>query len=110
MMILPRVSAPRRSRAPIIQEQGIPVIFDATHSAQLPGGKGKEAGGQPRYIPAVACAAVAAGCDGLFMEVHDRPERALSDSATQWPLEDFAKLLVQLLEFRKTYIGSITDD
>ena len=88
----------------IIKEQGIPVIFDATHSAQLPGERGKETGGQREYIPTVARAAVAAGCDGIFIEVHDRPGQARSDAATQWPLDRFEELLATLLAFRKTYL------
>ena len=89
---------------PIIQELGAPVIFDATHSAQLPGGQGDRSGGLCQYIPAVARAAVAAGCDGLFLEVHDQPDKALSDSATQWPLEHFESLMADLQAFRKTYV------
>jgi 2-dehydro-3-deoxyphosphooctonate aldolase (KDO 8-P synthase) len=89
---------------PIIQELDIPVIFDATHSAQLPGGLGSQTGGQRQYIPAVARAAVAAGCDGLFMEVHDQPEKALSDTATQWPFDKFETLILDLLAIRKTYL------
>ncbi len=88
----------------IIKEQGIPVIFDATHSAQLPGERGQETGGLRKYIPTVARAAVAAGCDGIFIEVHDRPEQARSDAATQWPLDRFEELMVSLLAFRKTYL------
>jgi len=89
---------------PIMQESGAPVIFDATHSAQLPGGQGSQTGGLRQYIPAVARAAVAAGCDGLFLEVHDQPDQALSDSATQWPLDRFESLMTELLAFRKTYL------
>ncbi len=89
---------------PIMQELGAPVIFDATHSAQLPGGQGDRTGGLRQYIPATARAAVAAGCDGLFLEVHDQPDKALSDSATQWPLEHFESLMAELLAFRKTYL------
>ncbi len=88
----------------IIKEQGIPVIFDATHSAQLPGERGQETGGQREYIPTVARAAVAAGCDGIFIEVHDRPGQARSDAATQWPLDRFDELMGSLLAFRKTYL------
>ncbi|MCH7940283.1 MAG: 3-deoxy-8-phosphooctulonate synthase, partial [Candidatus Marinimicrobia bacterium] len=64
----------------------------------------KETGGQREYIPTVARAAVAAGCDGIFIEVHDRPEQARSDAATQWPLDRFEELMVSLLAFRKTYL------
>lgn len=90
---------------PIMQEAGAPVIFDATHSAQLPGAEGTGTGGLRETIPAVARAAVAAGCDGLFIEVHDNPEAALSDAATQWPLDKFKALLETLLDFRQTYLA-----
>jgi 2-dehydro-3-deoxyphosphooctonate aldolase (KDO 8-P synthase) len=81
---------------PMMQELDVPVIFDATHSAQLPGGRGSETGGMRSYIPHVARAAVAAGADGIFMEVHHDPDRALSDSATQWPLDKAYKLIADL--------------
>ncbi len=95
---------------PIMQELGAPVIFDATHSAQLPGGQGDRTGGLRQYVPAVARAAVAAGCDGLFLEVHDQPDQALSDSATQWPFEHFENLMAELLAFRKTYLETRQHD
>lgn len=95
---------------PIVQELGAPVIFDATHSAQLPGGQGDLTGGLRQYVPAVARAAVAAGCDGLFLEVHDQPDQALSDSATQWPFEHFENLMAELLAFRKTYLETRRHD
>ena len=62
-----------------MREFGWPVIFDATHSVQIPGGMGNASGGQPQFIPTLARAAVAAGVDGVFVEVHEAPERALSD-------------------------------
>lgn len=89
---------------PIMKELGASVIFDATHSAQLPGGGGDYTDGMRDYIPTVARAAVAAGCDGLFIEVHNKPEEALSDKMTQWPLDKFVPLMNQLLAFRKTYM------
>jgi 2-dehydro-3-deoxyphosphooctonate aldolase (KDO 8-P synthase) len=89
---------------PIMQGQGTEVIFDTTHSAQMPGGGGDHTAGMREYIPVVARAAVAAGCDGIFMEVHDQPERALSDSTTQWPFDRFEELVLELLAYRKTYI------
>jgi 2-dehydro-3-deoxyphosphooctonate aldolase (KDO 8-P synthase) len=89
---------------PIIQAMDVPVIFDATHSAQLPGGKGNQTGGMRQYIPVVARAAVAAGCDGIFIEVHDRPDEALSDAMTQWPLDQFEELMGEILAFRRTYL------
>jgi 2-dehydro-3-deoxyphosphooctonate aldolase (KDO 8-P synthase) len=89
---------------PIIQAMDVPVIFDATHSAQLPGGKGNQTGGMRQYIPVAARAAVAAGCDGIFIEVHDRPDDALSDAMTQWPLDQFEELMGEILAFRRTYL------
>ena len=77
---------------PIMQKTGYPVIFDATHSAQLPGGD-KTTGGNRKIIPTIAKAAVAAGCNGLFMEIHDNPDKAKSDAATQWPLDELESLL-----------------
>jgi len=77
---------------PTMQKTGYPVIFDATHSAQLPGGD-KTTGGNRKIIPTIAKAAVAAGCNGLFMEIHDNPNKAKSDAATQWPLDELESLL-----------------
>ena len=77
---------------PTMQKTGYPVIFDATHSAQLPGGD-KTTGGNRKIIPTIAKAAVAAGCNGLFMEIHDNPDKAKSDAATQWPLDELDSLL-----------------
>ena len=85
---------------PIMQELGYPVIFDATHSAQLPGGKGETTGGMRSMIPTLAKAAVAAGCDGLFMEVHDDVNNAKSDASTQWPLEKLESLLISVKKIR----------
>jgi 2-dehydro-3-deoxyphosphooctonate aldolase (KDO 8-P synthase) len=81
---------------PAMQKMDVPVIFDATHSAQLPGAQGKETGGMREYIPSLAKAAVAAGADGIFMEIHHDPEKALSDSATQWPLDQCFTLISEL--------------
>tara|TARA_Y100001980_G_scaffold44950_1_gene24592 strand:- start:329 stop:1141 length:813 start_codon:yes stop_codon:yes gene_type:complete len=86
---------------PILQKFGYPVIFDATHSAQLPGGDGKTSGGNRELIPTLAKSAVAAGCDGIFMEVHDDVKNAKSDASTQWPLENLDKLLTDLLKIKK---------
>jgi 2-dehydro-3-deoxyphosphooctonate aldolase (KDO 8-P synthase) len=77
---------------------GCPVIFDATHSVQLPGGRGDSSGGQREYIPVLARAAVAAGLSGLFMETHPDPEKALSDGPNAWPLDRMASLLSTLVE------------
>lgn len=81
---------------PIMQTYGYPVVFDATHSAQLPGGQGTETGGLRQYIPALARAAVAAGANAVFMETHDDVEHAKSDAATQWPLQQARPLIEQL--------------
>jgi 2-dehydro-3-deoxyphosphooctonate aldolase (KDO 8-P synthase) len=75
-----------------------PVVFDATHSVQLPGGKGNASGGQREFIPVLARAAVAAGVAGVFMETHPRPEQALSDGPNAWPLARMASLLATLRE------------
>lgn len=83
---------------PILARCGYPVVYDATHSVQLPGGQGTMSGGQREFIPPLARAAVAVGVDGLFMEVHEEPERALSDSATVFPLARLESLLHTLLD------------
>ena len=82
----------------IMRDTGAPVVFDATHSAQLPGGKGTASGGMREVIPVLARAAVAAGVSGLFMETHPDPEKALSDGPNSWPLEKLEALLETLLE------------
>ncbi len=82
----------------IMRETGAPVVFDATHSAQLPGGKGTASGGMREVIPVLARAAVAAGVAGLFMETHPDPEKALSDGPNSWPLGQLEALLETLLE------------
>ncbi len=83
---------------PIIQGQGCPVVFDATHSVQLPGGAGTVSSGERQYIPTLAKAAVAAGANGVFMEVHPDPDRALSDGPNQVPLSRTKELILQLLK------------
>ena len=80
----------------IMREFGWPVVFDATHSVQLPGGQGKVSGGQPQFIGTLARAAVAAGADGVFVEVHEAPERALSDGANALRLDLLAALWQKL--------------
>jgi len=80
----------------VMRETGCPVVFDATHSVQLPGGKGSSSGGQREFVPVLARAAVAAGVSGLFMETHPEPERALSDGPNAWPLGRVAELLETL--------------
>ncbi len=82
---------------PIMRGFGYPVVFDATHSLQLPGGEGKQSGGQPEFIEPLSRAAVAAGVDGLFLEVHDNPPAALSDASNQLPLAQLKALLEKLL-------------
>jgi 2-dehydro-3-deoxyphosphooctonate aldolase (KDO 8-P synthase) len=77
----------------IMRETGCPVIFDATHSVQLPGGQGTVSGGQREFIPVLARAAIAAGIAGLFMETHPDPEKALSDGPNAWPLDQMEDLL-----------------
>jgi len=81
---------------PILREMGCPVVFDATHSVQLPGASGKTSGGNRQFVEPLARAAVAAGVDGVFLEVHENPALALSDSATSWPLERLPGLLARL--------------
>jgi len=82
----------------ILRETGCPVVFDATHSVQLPGGQGTASGGQREFIPVLARAAVASGIAGLFMETHPHPERALSDGPNAWPLGLMEPLLETLIE------------
>ncbi len=80
----------------IMRETGCPVVFDATHSVQLPGGQGASSGGERRFVPVLARAAVAVGVAGLFMETHPDPERALSDGPNAWPLDRMQPLLEAL--------------
>jgi 2-dehydro-3-deoxyphosphooctonate aldolase (KDO 8-P synthase) len=82
----------------IMRDTGCPVVFDATHSVQLPGGQGTSSGGQREFVPVLARAAVAAGVAGLFMETHPQPEKALSDGPNAWPLSRMRALLETLLE------------
>jgi 2-dehydro-3-deoxyphosphooctonate aldolase (KDO 8-P synthase) len=82
----------------VMRETGCPVIFDATHSVQLPGGQGDRSGGQREHVPVLARAAVAAGISGLFMETHPDPDEALSDGPNSWPLASLRELLDTLLE------------
>jgi 2-dehydro-3-deoxyphosphooctonate aldolase (KDO 8-P synthase) len=77
----------------VMRETGCPVVFDATHSVQLPGGRGSASGGQREFVPVLARAAVAAGVAGVFMETHPDPERALSDGPNAWPLDRMSALL-----------------
>ena len=84
-------------RSPIIMRSlGYPAIYDATHSVQLPGGKGDRTGGQAEFIVPLARAAVAVGVDGIFIETHESPERALSDGPNSVPLDDIPLLIDEL--------------
>jgi 2-dehydro-3-deoxyphosphooctonate aldolase (KDO 8-P synthase) len=82
----------------VMRSTGCPVVFDATHSVQLPGGKGDASGGQREFVPVLARAAVAAGIAGLFMETHPEPAKAKSDGPNAWPLDRMAPLLTTLVE------------
>jgi len=82
----------------VMRATGCPVVFDATHSVQLPGGQGQSSGGQREFVPVLARAAVAVGVAGLFMETHPRPDEALSDGPNAWPLPRIERLLATLVE------------
>jgi len=84
----------------LLSELGYPVVFDATHSVQLPGGMGKVSGGESRFVPVLARAAVAAGCDGLFLEVHEDPRCALCDGPNSLALKDLEELLLKVKGIR----------
>lgn len=85
---------------PVMRSLGVPVVFDATHSAQRPGGAGSASGGNRESIPYLARAAVAVGVDAVFMEVHPDPSNAWSDAATQWPLDQAKSLIERLVAIR----------
>ena len=82
----------------VMRDTGCPVVFDATHSVQLPGGQGGTSGGQREFVPVLARAAVAVGVSGIFMETHPDPSKALSDGPNAWPLDKMRALLETLLE------------
>src|SRR5258708_966712 len=86
----------------IMRDTGCPVVFDATHSVQLPGGQGTSSGGQREFVPVLARAAVATGVAGVFMETHPDPEKALSDGPNAWPLQHMQQLLETLVELDRT--------
>jgi len=86
----------------VMRDTGCPVVFDATHSVQLPGGQGDASGGQREFVPALARAAVATGISGLFMETHPDPAKALSDGPNAWPLHLMRGLLETLVELDRT--------
>jgi len=81
----------------VMRDTGCPVVFDATHSVQLPGGQGNTSGGERKFVPVLARAAVASGIAGIFMETHPNPEKALSDGPNAWPLQHM-KILLQMLK------------
>ena len=95
---------------PVMRSLRCPVIFDATHSVQLPGGAGASSGGQREFIPPLARAAVAAGLDGIFMEVHPRPEKALCDGPNSMPLDRVEALLKTLLKIHAVVSAGISTD
>jgi 2-dehydro-3-deoxyphosphooctonate aldolase (KDO 8-P synthase) len=80
-----------------MRDTGCPVVFDATHSVQLPGGAGGKSGGQREFVPVLSRAAMAVGISGIFMETHPRPEEALSDGPNAWPLGKMRALLETLM-------------
>ena len=86
----------------IMRETGCPVVFDATHSVQLPGGQGTRSGGQREHVPVLARAAVAAGISGIFMETHPDPDKAMSDGPNAWPLDRMEPLLSTLVAIDRT--------
>ncbi len=83
---------------PVMRSLGCPVVMDATHSVQLPGGQGTSSGGQREFVPTLARAAIAAGADGVFLETHPEPDKALCDGPNSWPLDDLERLLAGLLK------------
>ena len=82
----------------ILRDTGCPVVFDATHSVQLPGAQGSQSGGQREFVPALARAAVAVGVSGVFMETHPQPDKALSDGPNSLPLHEVKQLLETLAD------------
>ena len=95
------------NRGAMLHDLGIPVIFDVTHSLQLPGAGDGVTGGDRRFAEPLALAAVAAGADGLFMEVHPDPANALSDAATQLPVDRAEALAVSVLEVRRAVMAGV---
>jgi 2-dehydro-3-deoxyphosphooctonate aldolase (KDO 8-P synthase) len=94
----------------VMRESNCPVVFDATHSVQLPGGQGTSSGGQREFVPVLARAAVAVGVAGLFMETHPVPEKALSDGPNAWPLPRMESLLTTLVEIDRLVKGRGFDE
>lgn len=95
---------------PMMHKHGIPIVFDGTHSAQLPGAAGNITGGLREFIPHMMRGAVSVGVEGLFMEVHPDPEKALSDATTQFPLAKAKGLLTQLLELDRLVKTKFLED
>lgn len=95
---------------PIMGDFGCPVIFDATHSVQMPGGSGDFTGGDRRMVPVLARSAVAAGCDGLFVETHPNPADSPSDAANMVPLQKFRELMQSCKNFRETFLANSGPD
>jgi 2-dehydro-3-deoxyphosphooctonate aldolase (KDO 8-P synthase) len=91
----------------VMRQTGCPVVFDATHSVQLPGGQGSSSGGQREFVPVLARAAVAVGVSGLFMETHPDPDKALSDGPNAWPLAQMRSLLEVLMALDQTIKGAV---
>ncbi len=91
----------------VMRQSGSPVVFDATHSVQLPGGQGSSSGGQREFVPVLARAAVAAGVSGLFMETHPDPAKALSDGPNAWPLRKMQSLLKVLIELDRVVKAAV---
>ncbi len=94
---------------PIVREFGVPVVYDATHSLQLPGGLGERSGGMRQYVPHLCRAAVACGVDAVFMEVHPDPDHALCDGPNMWPLGQLKSLLESLIAIRDTALQGGSD-
>ena len=95
---------------PIMRKFGYPVVFDVTHSVQLPGGEGKSSGGQPEFIEPLARAGAAVGIDGIFLEVHDNPAKALSDGTNALPLTEFRPLLLKFNGWHRYRANGILDE
>jgi 2-dehydro-3-deoxyphosphooctonate aldolase (KDO 8-P synthase) len=91
----------------VMRQSGCPVVFDATHSVQLPGGQGSSSGGQREFVPVLARAAVAVGVSGLFMETHPDPDKALSDGPNAWPLAQMKSLLEVLIALDQVTKGAV---
>jgi 2-dehydro-3-deoxyphosphooctonate aldolase (KDO 8-P synthase) len=95
---------------PILKDSGAPVVFDASHAVQAPGGGNAESGGDRRFIAPLARAAVAIGVAGLFIETHPDPEQAVSDRQTQWPLDQLEALLDETLAYDRLTKGRVTPE